>query len=208
MRTNFYIFAFFLFANKTLIHCQNNSTSYKISVMEFPQTIELYKKSNGQYYGHIETKLSKGMSRRGWAYKTWRKIWNIKDQIIRDIRPIDSLTVKKLMIELKENGIDCLTFCKEDEDSYNKGFLDSGYTSFTIEIDGVEKNFSFEEIYPIKGLNLEKGKLRLKVQKLMTVLYNYLDLENEFSTYINRLPRGNYTWFEGSGNKFVTIKKK
>ena len=99
MKKNIYIL-FFLLINISLIFAQENKKRiYEISVINQPQKVELIEYENGQYAGNVITEITKGKRRTGWLNRTWRNIWNIKDNEIVDKNPIDEKVVNELMIE-------------------------------------------------------------------------------------------------------------
>lgn len=187
---------------------ENEKRVYEISVINKPQTIELVEYENGQYSGNVITEITKGKWRTGWLNRTWRKIWNIKDKEIVDKNPIDQTVVKELMTELKENGIETIKKCSDDEDCKKHMFLDSGTVRFKIKTSKTEREYGFEEIYPLKENNKEKIDLRFKAQNLITILYKHVDLKQRFSDLFKRLPRGYYNWYQASGHSIVEIKNR
>ena len=191
---------------------QNNRDSlvrsYKISLIERPQSIELFEYKNGHYSGNIITEITQGKWEYGWLKKVWRNLWNIKDKEITDKNPIEEHDVKKLMFSLKKNGIETLKRCSEDKECNKSMFLDGGSISFEIKTSETEKKISFEEIYPLNGNNKEKIKLRFKAQNLITIIYKQVDFEESFANLFKRLPRGYYNWYQASGHSIVTIKNR
>ena len=208
MKKTFYIL-FFLLINISLLFAQENQKrSYEIWVINQPQKVELIEYENGKYTGNVITEITKGKCRTGWLNRTWRNIWNIKDKEIVDKDPIDETVVKELMTELKENEIETIKKCSEDEECNKYMFLDSGAVGFKIKTSETEREFGFEEIYPLNENNKEKIDLRFKAQNLITILYKYVDLKQRFSELFQRIPRGYYNWYQASGNSIMTIKNR
>ena len=187
---------------------ENEKRVYEISVINQPQTIELIEYENGQYSGNVITEITKGKSRTGWLNRTWRNIWNIKDKEIVDKSSIDQAVVKELMTELKENGIETIKKCNDDAECNKHMFLDGGTVGFKIKTSETEREYGFEEIYPLNENNKEKIDLRFKAQNLITILYKHVDLKQRFSELFKRLPRGYYNWYQASGHSIVTIKNR
>jgi len=210
MKNTFLLLIFIVFSQN--INSQNNSDSlvrsYKISLIERPQSIELFEYENGHYSGNIITEITQGKWEYGWLKKTWRNLWNIKDKEITDKNPIDEHAVKELMFSLKKNGIETIKKCSEDKECNKSMFLDSGSISFEIKTSETEKKASFEEIYPLNGNNKEKFKLRFKAQNLITIIYKHVDFKQNFADLFKRLPRGYYNWYQASGHSIVTIKNR
>ncbi|MCB0463012.1 MAG: hypothetical protein KDC81_09955 [Flavobacteriaceae bacterium] len=208
MKKTIYIL-FFLLVNISLLFAQENKKrTYEISVINQPQKVELIEYENGKYAGNVITEITKGKWRTGWLNRTWRNIWNIKDKEIVDKNPIDEKVVKELMTELKENEIETIKKCSEDVECSKYGFLDSGGVFFKIKSTNIEREYGFEEIYPLKENNKEKNELRFKAQNLITIVYKHIDLKQKFSELFKRLPRGYYNWYQASGHSIVTIKNR
>ncbi len=186
----------------------NKKRVYEISVFNEPQTIELIEYDNGKYSGNVITKISKGKRGAGWIDRTWKNIWNIKDKEIVDKNSIDQTVVKELMAELKDNGIETIKKCSDDNECNKHMFLDGGTVGFNIKTSEIEREYWFEEIYPLNEKNKEKIYLRFKAQILITILYKHIDLKQRFSDLFKRLPRGYYYWYLSSGNSIVMIKNR
>ena len=208
MRKTILLLIFYFFLQN--INSQNSTDfiirSYKISLIERPQSIELIEYTKGEYSGNLITKISQGKWEYGWLSRVWRGLWNKKDKEIIDINPIEKKVVKELMTELKKNEIETLKKCNEDEKCNENGFLDSGNIIFKIESENIKREYRFEEIYPLKESNKEKIELRIKAQNLITIIYNHIDFKQNFSDLFKRLPRGYYNWYQASGHSIVTIK--
>jgi hypothetical protein len=116
--------------------------------------------------------------------------------------------VKELMTELKENGIETVKKSSDDEECKKHMFLDSGTVGFKIKTSETEREYGFEEIYPLKDKNKEKIDLRFKSKNLITILYKHVDLKQRFSDLFIRLPRGYYNWYQASGHSIVEIKNR
>lgn len=208
MNNYFYILFLFLISTSLAFSQKNEKRVYEISIINQPQVIELIENENGQYSGNVITEITKGKWRTGWLNRTWRNIWNIKDKEIVDQSSIDQAVVKDLMTELKENGIETIKKCSDDEECNKYMFLDSGTVSFKIKTSETEREYGFEEIYPLNENNKEKIDLRFKAQNLITILYKHVDLKERFSELFKRLPRGYYNWYQPSGHSIVTIKNR
>ena len=201
---------FFLLASNVsvVIGQVDKKRVYEISVISHPQKVELIEFENGQFTGTVVTEITKGKRRTGFFNRIWRKLWNSSNKEITDISPIESKIVKELMTELQKNGIESIENCIDDEECSNYGFLDSGSVYFKIISPEVTREYEFDEIYPLHENNKEETKLRIEAQKLITILYKYVDLEQEFSNLFKRLPRGHYHWYQASGHAIVTIRNR
>ena len=208
MNKYFYILFLFLISASLTFSQENEKRVYEISVINQPQTIELIESENGQYSGNVISEITKGKGRTGWLNWTWRNIWNIKDKEIVDKSSIDQTVVKELMTELKENGIETIKKCSDDQECNKHMFLDSGTVGFKIKTSETVREYGFEEIYPLNENNEEKIDLRFKAQNLITILYKHVDLKQRFSELFKRLPRGYYNWYQARGHSIVTIKNR
>lgn len=205
----FIYIVFLLLINISLTFSQENKKRiYEISVINQPQSIELIEYENGKYYGNVITEITKGKWRTGWLNRTWKNLWKIKSKDIIDKNPINEEGVKKLMKELKENGIETIKKCSEDEDCNNQMYLDGGTVGFKIITSKIERDYEFGEIYPLDEKNKEKIKLRFEAQNLLTILYKNIDLRQRFFDLFKRLPKGCYNWYQANGNMIVTIKNR
>ncbi|HSQ46412.1 MAG TPA: hypothetical protein VLM44_05770 [Lutibacter sp.] len=207
---NKFIYILFLFLiNSSLTFSQENEKRvYEISVINQPQTIELIEYENGEYAGHVITEIRKGKWRTGWLNRSWRNLWKIESKDIIDKSPVNEKAVKKLMSELKENGIETIKKCSDDEECNKHMYLDGGSVEFKIKTSETERAYGFEEIFPLNEKNKEKIELRFKAQNLITILYKHIDLKQNFSDLFKRLPRGYYNWYQASGHSIVTIKNR
>lgn len=208
MKKTIYILFFSLINISLLFAQENKKRTYEISVINQPQKVELIEYENGKYDGNVITEITKGKWRTNWLNRTWKNLWNIKDKDIIDKNPIDQAVVKELMTELKENGIETIKKCSDDEECNKHMFLDSGTVGFKIKTSETEREYGFDEIYPLKENNKEKIELRFKAQKLITIVYKHIDLKQKFSELFKRLPRGYYNWYQASGHSIVTIKNR
>jgi hypothetical protein len=208
MKKTIYILFFLLINTSLLLAQENKKRTYEISVINQPQKVELIEYENGKYAGNVITEITKGKWKTGWLNLTWRNIWNIKDKEIVDKNPIEEKVVKELMIELKEAGIETIKKCSDDEECSNHMYLDSGTIGFKIKTSETEREYGFEEIYPLNEKNKEKIDLRFKVQNLISILYKHVDLKQRFSDLFKRLPRGYYNWYQASGHSILTIKNR
>ena len=208
MKKKHFILFLFLINISLTFGQETKKRVYEISVINQPQTVELIEYKNGDYAGNVITEITKGKWRVGWINRTWKNIWNIETKDIIDKNPIDRTVVKKLMAELKESGIETIEKCCDDEECNKHMYLDSGTIGFKVKTADTVREYGFEEIYPLNEKNKEKIELRFKAQNLITILYKYIDLKQNFSDLFKRLPRGYYNWYQASGHLIVTLKNK
>jgi len=208
MSKSIFILFLYLISISLAFSQEDEKRVYEIFVINQPQTIELIEYENGKYSGNVITEITKGKWRTGWLNRTWRNIWNIKDKEIVDKNSIDRTVVQELMAELKENGIETIKKCSDDEECNKYMFLDSGTVGFKIKTSEIEREYGFEEIYPLNEKNKEKIDLRFKAQNLITIIYKHIDLKQRFSNLFKRLPRGYYNWYQASGHSIVTKKNR
>ncbi|WP_152560988.1 hypothetical protein [Flavobacterium sp. ASV13] len=185
-----------------LILYQNNFSQnsdidrlYEISFCGKPQTIQFIEYSNGTAEGCLRTELSEEI-----PYRKDR-------EIIKEIS-LDNTLAKKIIVELKNAGIETLKKCNEDADCEALGFLDGDYLSINIQIKNINKHIEFSEIYPESQTNgkIEEIELRRKVQSLATIIDKEIDLEKQFSDLIKSLKRGKYCYWSGISK--ICIKHK
>ena len=176
--------------NKTVI-----KRSYEISICGKPQKIILTESTNGDFEGNIETELTK----KGKFGKSKR---------ILDKKSIKKETVEKLMFKLKENGIETLINCDEDEECKKIGFLDGDYVGFNISDGDINKKKSFQEIYPeSQSKELEKVELRRKAQVLLTIIDSDLNLKKLFFDLIKSFKNGMYCYWSGTTESCINKRK-
>ena len=181
---------------------------YEISVINYPQIIELIEFESGEFSGNIITKITKGKNRTSWLNRTWRSLWRVESKEIMGKTPLDEKVVEKVMSRLKENGIETIKKCSDDKECDNYRFLDSGAVAFRIKLSNSEREYQFDEIYPLKEDNKEKIELRFKAQKLITILYEHIDVNQGFADLLETLPKGYYHWYRASGHSIVTINNR
>ena len=186
---------------------KNEKRLYKISVINQPQTIELIEYKNGNYSGNVITEITKGKWKRDWLNRAWRNICNIKDKEIVEKSSIDQAVVKELMTELEENGIEKIKKCSDDEKCDKVRFLDGKIVRFNIRTNGIDREYVFQEIYPLNEKNKDPIELRLKVQNLISIIYKHIDLKQNLSNFFKHLPKGYYHWYQ-SGGHIITRKNK
>jgi hypothetical protein len=112
------------------------------------------------------------------------------------------------MFDLKKNAIETIENCNKDEDCNKLMFLDAGSVSFKIITPDLKREYRFDEIYPLNEDNEETIDLRFQAQKLITIIYEHIDLNQRFFDLFKRLPRGSYNYYQASGHSIVTIKNK
>ncbi|WP_278021792.1 hypothetical protein [Flavobacterium ginsengisoli] len=175
----------FLIFQQTFSQNLDIRRSYEISFCGKPQTIKLIEYQNGFVEGFLETKLT-------------RKVLRKRKEIINKTS-FDNVLVKKLMLDLKNAGIETLKKCNEDLDCHSIGFLDGDSLSFNIQIDSINKQAYFSEIYPESQTKeqIEKTELRRKVQILITIIDKEINLEKQFSDLIKGLKEGTYCYWTG-----------
>ena len=188
MKKTINILLFLLINISSLVAQENKKRTYEISVINKPQKIELIEYENGKYTGNVITVITKGKWSTGSLHRIWRNIWNVKDKEIIDKNSIDEKVVNELMTELKENEIETIKKCSEDEECSRYEFLDSGGVDFKIKSTNIEREYGFEEIYPLKENNKEKIELRIKAQNLITIVYKHIDLKQNSLNYSNDFP--------------------
>lgn len=168
--------------------------AYEISPIGKPQTLVLLEYENEEYDAYIFTEL--------------RRMNEDQTSTVADKYKFVNLDIQALMNELKKVGIESLESCRRNE-KCRVGYLHSDAVYFSIQTDKV-RAFSYEEIYPIKGLNkhVETNAIRRKAQSLVTIAYNYIDFSKEFENLMERLPRGVYEWSVKGGAYIARRKNK
>lgn len=202
-----------------IVFINTNSFSQKLDTLQFknyykiilagkPQKIELIQLYDNSYKGYIITELDYSNRQINFTKnKTLRSIKNflynatsffrkkeIEKEII-DTSYIKSNLAEKLFLKLKENNIDKIKDCREENNC--KMFLDSDSTGFKIKNNNIFRSFWFEELYPSGNLET-KPENRVEAQKVLTILNNELDFEKRFYDTIKRLPEGSYSYFSGN----------
>src|SRR5690606_29483328 len=144
----------------------------------------------------VITEFKKGKWRTGWFNRTWVKLWNIEEKEIIEKFPIEEIIVEKLMNKLKENEIETIKKCSDDNECNKRIYIHGGSVQFKIKTSNIEREYTFQEIHPFKENNKEKEELRSKAQSLITILYSHIDLKQNFTDVLNKLPKGYYHWYE------------
>lgn len=198
----FILFSFFSFSQK------NTRVVYEISLLDRPQKVILKEYENEEFEGLIITEITKGTGNLNFLQRLWKDLWKSKNTELVLQSKIDNTTVKELVLKLKKEGIETIEDCLNDEECSKIGFLDGGLVTFKVKTDKIDRLVGFEEIYPLTENNKEKNELRFKAQKLLTILYNDIDLNKEFSDLFKELPKGKYHWYQASGHGIVTINNR
>lgn len=178
---------------------------YEISLISRPQKLILNEYEYEKFEGLIITEITKGTGNPNFLQRFWKKIWKINNEELVLQSKIDNNITKELILKLREEGIETLEDCLNDEDCSKIGFLDGGSVTFKVKTDKIDRLVGFEEIYPLTENNKEKNQLRFKAQKLLSILYNDIDLNKEFLNLFKEIPKGKYHWYQASGSNIVTI---
>lgn len=181
---------------------------YEISLLSRPQKVILKEYQNEKFVGLIITEITKGTGNPNFLQRLWKDLWKLENEELVLQSKIDNTIVKELVLKLKKEGIETIEDCLNDEECSKTGFLDGGSVTFKVKTDEIDRLVGFEEIYPLTENNKEKNQLRLKAQKLLTILYNDIDLNKEFSDLFKELPKGKYHWYQASGHGIVTINNR
>ncbi|BCY28918.1 hypothetical protein [Flavobacterium okayamense] len=181
---------------------------YEISLISRPQKLILNEYEYEKFEGLIITEITKGTGNPNFLQRFWKKIWKIDNEELVLHSKINNNTTKELILKLREEGIETLEDCLNDEECSKIGFLDGGTVTFKVKIDEIDRLVGFEEIYPLTENNKEKNQLRFKAQKLLTILYNDIDLNKEFLNLFKELPKRKYHWYQASGSNIVTITNR
>lgn len=195
MKVVILIFFSFMLCLSTLKGQSKNSSEiyrvYDISIINYPQKINLIEYKNGDFSGLITIKYYAGrFTNNGFFKRIWKNTWNIKpNKAIIDSAEINSELVEKLMLKLQLEGIENI---KDDADDKVFVFLDGKTVNFQITIDSLLKFHSFYEIYPLSSNKVEKTILRVQAQKLVTTIHDLLNLESQFKQSKERLQKGYY----------------
>jgi hypothetical protein len=181
---------------------------YKINYGNLPQSIELIENDNSKFKGSINTVIKKGSWHISWLTRTWRNLWEIEPKEITIVNPLDEELVKNLMFQLEKDGIETIKNCKDDIDCNNIGFLDGSSTSFKIKTGKIDRDYYFDEIYPISKDNIESNEIRKQAQNMITTLDKYINQKENFSNVIKQLPSGKYYYFSGISICQINHSKK
>ena len=196
------LFSFFSFSQEV------PKVVYEISLLDIPQKLILNEYENEKFEGLIITEITKGTGNPNFLQRFWKKIWKINNEELVLQSKIDNNITKELILKLREEGIETLEDCLNDEDCSKIGFLDGGSVTFKVKTDKIDRLVGFEEIYPLTENNKEKNQLRFKAQKLLSILYNDIDLNKEFLNLFKEIPKGKYHWYKASGSNIVTITNR
>ena len=112
------------------------------------------------------------------------------------------------MFQLEKDKIETIKNCKDDVDCNNIGFLDGSSTSFKIKTGKIDREYYFDEIYPISKDNIESNEVRKQAQNIMTALDKFISQEDNFSNAIKQLPIGKYYYFSGISICQINHKKR
>lgn len=178
--------------------------TYEISLNQYPQKIKLTEYRNERYKGLIITEFYKGKVKDN---NLINRILRKKSKEVIDSMILDPKIIQTLIIKLKNEGIETIKDCKDDEQCKSIAFLDGGSVGFKISTESFKREYSFQEIYPYKTNNLEDTPLRKQAQKLLTTIDESLDLETKFNIIRSQLPRKFYHYF-GNGFSFMQLKNK
>ena len=155
---------------------------YRIQVEDY-QVVELIDLKNGEFKGTVS-----------------HLVWTInrkeirKDSILQKITIPDS-TVKKLFVELKDGGFPSLKDCSEIEKCIIG--LDGTTTSFSS-INELDENFAsyweLESDYYYNQNNVKLPEEVKKARKLISLINREFELDKQFQSFLNRLPKGRYLY--------------
>lgn len=145
------------------------------------QVVELLQLNDSSFDGHIINYVTKNSG-------TKKK--PKKETLIHKTR-IPSLTVKKLIDTLQSASIETLPDSDEIKD-YPQGFDGRNYV-FEIRTKGNYRIYSYWEP---ENEQYQNGSLAeiISVRKIIKTLQTELGLSKIFSGFINRLPKGSYTY--------------
>ncbi len=155
---------------------------YKIEIDNY-QKIQLFKTDYDQYYGFLINKV--------WKQKRHKRT---NDSIIQKIK-IPNKEVKELMINLEKNGFESLIDCYKIENCISG--LDGTTIRFSFQESDKRNVASYWELnsdYYYKQNKVEVPGEVLKARKIYKIINDKYDLENVFSTFLNRLPKGEYSY--------------
>ena len=113
-----------------------------------------------------------------------------------------------MIFQLKSDGIETIKNCKDDLDCANIAFLDGSSISFKIKTDKIDREYYFSEIYPISKENIESNEIRKQAQNIITTLNKFINLKEDFSNVIKKLPSGKYYYFNGNSICQINHKRK
>jgi len=211
MRRKLYlIFVFILICSN--LNSQNKIDSifksYKITLIERPQTIELIQYSDSKYSGKIITEWTKGSINNSWVKRLWNKLWKIEWIETKEYQDLDVEITVKLIEKLEKLGIETIKDCDFENNFCDGNFLDGDSNKFIIKTNKVNRTYYFDEIYPHNGENVEKNETRNQAQKLISLIYENIDLKHFYSNAVSKLDKGTYFYSRGAGVLQFKIKKK
>ena len=164
---------------------------YRIEVANY-QTVELIEMQNGEYRGTLNHRVNK-TNRKGIA----------KDSIIQKINIPNQMT-KSIITELKNVGIENLKNCDEVENCIIG--LDGTTILFETITNGIENKGYYWELtsdYYYKQNKVDLPSEVLKARKLLAIINEQFDLNEQFQNFLNRLPVGKYSY----GMQIMTKKR-
>ena len=108
---------------------------------------------------------------------------------------------------MKNEGIETISKCEDDEECKRISFLDGGGVSFKLKTIALQRAYDFSGILPLEAANLEKTALRRQAQKLVSIIHEQINFEKQFKLTVERLPKG-YYYYHGNGNYYVQSYKR
>ncbi|WP_139959502.1 hypothetical protein [Flavicella sediminum] len=155
---------------------------YRIEISDY-QITELLELKSGEFKGSLNHSV----------WTTNRK--GIRKKNINQKIRIPNLTVKKLISELNESGIENLKDCNEIENCING--LDGTTTYFKILKNGEMNSASYWELesdYYYKQNKVELPSEVNKARKIVSIINKEFNLKKQFQEFLNRLPKGRYSY--------------
>ncbi|WP_108171881.1 hypothetical protein [Christiangramia gaetbulicola] len=155
---------------------------YKTEIDNY-QKVLLVQTDNNKYSGFVINKV--------WKQKRHKKT---NDSLIQKIK-IPNKEVKELMTKLNKNGFESLIDCYEIENCISG--LDGTTITFSFQNSDKSNNASYWELnsdYYYKQNKVELPGEVLKARKIYKIINDKYDLENTFSTFLDRLPKGEYSY--------------
>ncbi|GAA4824377.1 hypothetical protein [Algivirga pacifica] len=155
---------------------------YRIQVDGY-QVVELVEFNNNKFEGTL-------------THLVWRlnRKEITKDSLIQKIA-IPHHTVKKLMHELGNADFEYLSDC----DEINNCIIGLDGTTTTFQSENVKKvnaasYWELESDYYYHQNNIEIPDEILKARKLISMINNEFNLDDQFKSFLNRLPKGRYRY--------------
>jgi len=155
---------------------------YQIEVEDY-QITELIEYKNGGFEGTLNHSV----------WTTNRK--GIRKNNITQKIKIPNLTVKKLISELNENGLENLKDCSKVENCISG--LDGTTTFFKTIKNGKINSASYWELESDHYYKQKKLKLPaevIKAKRMISIISQEFDLKEQFQNFLNRLPNGRYSY--------------